>query len=126
MPPTYYPPVDPGGGATTQKASTAASALGFVALVGAEAGDQTAAALGLGAHSPQILSAGFSFMGQGSASLFTTGLVLVGLGILLNLISLGLKSRQASPSYQGGTVDTSVVANPSSTVVAKRDPAHTP
>ena len=117
----YYPPVDPGGGKNaTQKASTAASALGFVALVGSGAGDQAAAALGLGAHSPQILSAGFSLAGLGSSSLFTTGLLLVGLGILLNLISLGLHSRQPPSSYGGVTTD------PNTTVVAKRDPAHTP
>jgi|GEM_PF-5967628 len=91
----YTPPVDPGGGGknATQKASTAASALGFVALVGSEAGGQVAAALGLGAHSPQILTAGFAFAGMGSSSLFTIGLILVALGIILNLISLSLGPR---------------------------------
>ena len=59
----YYPPVDPGGGAkaATQKGSTAASSLGFLALVASGTGDQVTAALGLGAHSPHIASAGISF-----------------------------------------------------------------
>src|SRR5258706_9173833 len=104
----YYPPVDPGGGATaTQKGSTAASALGFVALVGSGAGAPVAAALGLGAHTPQILTAGISFAGLGGANLFTVGLALVGLGIILNLISLGLGSRQPPPTYRAVTAETS-------------------
>jgi len=110
----YYPPVDPGGGAknATQKASTAASALGFVALVGSEVRGPVAAALGLGAHSPQILTAGISFAGMGSTNLFTVGLILVAVGIILNLISLGLGSRQPPPSYGAGTADNSRVQNP--------------
>src|SRR3954447_21657123 len=90
----YYPPIDPGGGKNaTQKASTAASALGFVALVGSGAGDQVTSALGLGAHTPQILTAGFAFAGLGGSSLFTIGLILVALGVILNLISLNLGPR---------------------------------
>ncbi|MFY9819859.1 MAG: hypothetical protein WAM82_00650 [Thermoanaerobaculia bacterium] len=102
----YTPPVDPGGGArnAAQQGSTAASTLGFVALVVSEAGDKVAAALGLGAHSPQVLTAGISFAGLGSSSLFTVGLTLVALGIILNLISLGLKSRQP-PERAAGPKD---------------------
>jgi hypothetical protein len=109
----YYPPVDPGGGVknATQKASTAASALGFVALVGSGAGDTAAAALGLGAHSPQVLAAGISFAGLGSSSLFTVGLALVALGIILNLISLGLGSRQPPPDRTVST-ESSGAQNP--------------
>jgi len=90
----YYPPIDPGG---AQKASTAASALGFVALVGSGAGsDQVSSALGLGAHAPHVATAGLSL---GNLSLFCAGLVLVGAGIILNIISLELH-RRARKEYQ--------------------------
>ncbi len=117
MPPTYYPPVDPGGGASTaQKASTAASALGFVALVGSGAGGGDPASAALGVHFPQILTSGFSFAGMGSSSLFTVGLILVAVGIVLNLISLGLRSRQPLPSYgDAATASTAGAVNPAPT-----------
>lgn len=83
-----YPPIDPGG---LQTASTAASALGFAALVGSGAGPTVASALGLGADAPQILSAGISMASLGSLSLFSSGLMLVGLGIILNIASLVLR-----------------------------------
>lgn len=87
----YYPPVDPGG---LQTASTGAAALGFAALVGSGAGDTVSSALGLGAHAPQVLSAGISMASLGNLSLFSAGLLLVGLGIVLNIASLVLR-RQA-------------------------------
>jgi hypothetical protein len=86
-----YPPVDPGG---LQTASTGAAALGFVALVGSGAGPTVASALGLGAHTPQVLSAGISMASLGSVNLFSAGLLLVGLGVILNIASLVLR-RQA-------------------------------
>lgn len=86
-----YPPVDPGG---LQTAGTGATALGFVALVGSDAGPTVASALGLGAHAPQVLSAGISMASLGSLNLFSAGLMLVGLGIVLNIASLVLR-RQA-------------------------------
>ncbi|HSS49233.1 MAG TPA: hypothetical protein VLX28_09815 [Thermoanaerobaculia bacterium] len=86
-----YPPDDPGG---LQTAGTAATALGFVALVGSDAGDTVASALGLGAHSPQVVSAGISMASLGHLSLFSAGLLLVGVGIVLNIASLVLR-RQA-------------------------------
>jgi hypothetical protein len=95
----YYPPVDPGG---AQKASTAASALGFVALVGSGTGTAMESALGLGAHAPQIATAGLSLVGLGGRSLFCVGLVLVGAGILLNIVSLELH-RRARKEYQERT-----------------------
>lgn len=88
---TYYPPVDPGGG--YQKGSTAASALGFAALVGSGAGDKVASALGLGAPSPEIYTAGFSLASLGSLNLFTVGLVLVGIGIILNVLSMAARHQ---------------------------------
>jgi hypothetical protein len=69
-----------------------------------------AAALGLGAHSPQILAAGFSFAGMRCSSLFAVGLLLVAVGIILNLISLTLKSRQ--PPDRAVTTYTSTPAAP--------------
>ncbi|HEX4965307.1 MAG TPA: hypothetical protein VF173_31145 [Thermoanaerobaculia bacterium] len=98
MPQPYYPPVDPGGGQQNglQQGSTAASALGFVALVGSQAGDSLSAALGLGSHAPHFLTAGISLASLGHLNLFSIGLGLVGLGIILNVISLGLASRQRS------------------------------
>lgn len=96
----YYPPIDPGG---AQKASTAASALGFVALVGSGAGsDQVANALGLGAHGPQIATAGLSLASLGHVSLFCAGLVLVAAGIVLNFVSLELH-RRARKEFQERT-----------------------
>jgi hypothetical protein len=86
----YYPPVDPGG---LQTASTGSTALGFVALVGSGAGTTVASALGLG-HAPQVLSAGISMASFGNLSLFSAGLLLVGLGVVLNITSLVLR-RQA-------------------------------
>src|SRR5258708_17315745 len=96
-----YPPIDPGG---LQTASTGASALGFVALVGSGAGTTVASALGLGAHSPQVLGAGISLASLGSLNLFSAGLILVGLGIVLNIASLGLRrqSSQDGPPYRSG------------------------
>ncbi|HEX3556589.1 MAG TPA: hypothetical protein VIA62_25480 [Thermoanaerobaculia bacterium] len=91
----YYPPVDPGG---LQTASTGATALGFVALVGSGTGTTVAKALGLGAHVPQVLSAGISMASLGSLSLFSAGLMLVGLGIVLNIASLVLRRQY---SYEG-------------------------
>jgi hypothetical protein len=95
----YYPPIDPGG---AQKASTAASALGFVALVGSGTGTAMESALGLGAHAPQVATAGLSLVGLGNRSLFCVGLVLVGAGILLNIISLELH-RRARKEFQERT-----------------------
>src|SRR5436309_14336646 len=86
----YYPPVDPGG---LQTAGTAATGLGFIALVGSGAGTTVASALGLGAHAPQVLSAGISMASLGSLSLFSAGLMLVGVGIILNIASLVLRRQ---------------------------------
>jgi hypothetical protein len=90
-----YPPVDPGG---LQSASTGASGLGFVALVGsgAGAGPTVGAALGLGAHASQAFSAGLSMASLGSVNLFSAGLLLVGLGIVLNIASLVLRRQYAA------------------------------
>jgi len=101
-----YPPIDPGG---LQSASTGASALGFVALVGSEAGTTVASALGLGAHTPQVLGAGISLASLGSLNLFSAGLILVGLGVVLNLASLVLRRQaiQDGPPYtRGGSSQT--------------------
>jgi hypothetical protein len=77
--------VDPNG---QQSTSTAASVLGFAALVGSGAGDTVASALGLGNGSAQLFTAGLSLQSLGRLSLFAVGLLLVGLGIILNVASL--------------------------------------
>jgi hypothetical protein len=107
-----YPPVDPGG---LQTASTGASALGFVALVGSGAGTTVASALGLGAHTPQVLGAGISMASLGSLNLFSAGLILVGLGIVLNIASLVLRrqySQEGPPYSRGDSSQTNTTEKP--------------
>jgi hypothetical protein len=87
---TYYPPIDPGGG--LQKGSTASSALGFVTLLGSGS-DSLASALGLGAHPQQVMAAGFS-LGLGRLDLFSVGLLLVALGIILNIMSMAVRHQR--------------------------------
>ena len=100
-----YPPVDPGG---LQTASTGATALGFVALVGsgAGAGPTVASALGLGAHTTQFVSAGISMASLGSLNLFSAGLLLVGVGIVLNIASLVRRRGYQEDSYSRTTTTT--------------------
>lgn len=95
----YYPPIDPGG---AQRASTTSSVLGFVAIIGSGAGSNIASALGLGAHGPQVATAGLSLASLSNPSLFCVGLVLVGAGILLNIVSLELH-RRARKEHQART-----------------------
>ena len=98
-----YPPVDPGG---LQSASTGASVVGFIALVGSGAGSGStvsgALGLGLGAHAPQVLGAGISMASLGSLNLFSAGLMLVGLGIVLNIASLVLRRQVAQEGPPSG------------------------
>lgn len=92
-----YPPprsssVDPFG---LQTASTGATAtgLGLTAIGGA--GTTVASALGLSASSAKILTAGLSLQAVGHMSLSCAGLVLIGLGIVLNVASLVIRRQQA-------------------------------
>lgn len=93
-----YKNVDPNG---LQTSSTAATALGFGALVasGSGNGDDLASLLGLGANSPEIFTAGFSFQSLGRWDLATVGLALVGLGIVLNVASLILRWNRSRQTY---------------------------
>jgi hypothetical protein len=96
-----YPPVDPGG---LQTASTGSTILGFVALVGSGAGAGTiGSALGLGTHVPQVVSAGISMASLGSLNLFSAGLLLVGVGIVLNIASLVRRRGYQEDSYSRTT-----------------------
>ncbi len=91
-----YKNVDPNG---LQSSSTAATTLGFAALVGSGAGDDLASALGLGANSPDIFTAGFSFQSLGRMDLACVGLTLVGLGIVLNVASLIVRWKRSRQHY---------------------------
>jgi hypothetical protein len=77
--------VDPNGLQTT---STGAGALGFAALVGSGHGDALAGVLGLGVHSSPVVTAGL-----GRLDLFTVGLLLVALSVLLNVASLVIRRQ---------------------------------
>jgi hypothetical protein len=98
--PTFPPPraaaVDPFG---LQSASTASTAtgLGLTALGGA--GSTIASALGLSGASAKVLTAGLSLQAVGHMSLSCAGLVLVGLGIVFNVMSLVVR-RQLVQEYK--------------------------
>jgi hypothetical protein len=96
---SYPPPsaasTDPFG---LQTASTASTSGGFVLVAAGEAGATVASALGLGAPSAKVLAAGLSLSALGQVSLFTAGLVLIGLGIVLNVASLVVRRQRARDS----------------------------
>jgi hypothetical protein len=93
---SYPPPrsasVDPFGLQTASTASTA-TGLGLTAIGGA--GTTVASALGLSASSVKVLTAGLSLQAVGRMSLSCAGLVLIGLGIVLNIASLVIRRQQA-------------------------------
>jgi hypothetical protein len=80
-----YKMVDPNG---MQTGATASAALAFCALSASEAGDTVASALGLSSHSSPFATAGLSLASLGRLDLFTVGLILVGLSVILNVASL--------------------------------------
>lgn len=81
MPPNSS--VDPNG---FQSAATVSAGAGLGLLAGGSSGEMIGRLLGLG--SSDVLTAGFSLVSLGRVSLFTAGLVLVGLSIVLNVASL--------------------------------------
>ncbi len=91
-----YKNVDPNG---LQTSSTAATTLGFAALLGSGTGDDVASALGLGVNAPEIFTAGFSFQSLVRMDLATAGLALVGLGIILNVASLIVRWNNSRDHY---------------------------
>jgi hypothetical protein len=95
-PPPRAAAVDPYG---LQSASTASTAtgLGLTAIGGT--GGTIASALGLSGVSAKVLTAGLSLQAVGHVSLSCAGLVLIGLGIVLNVASLVIR-RQLSQAYE--------------------------
>src|SRR5689334_8838664 len=85
------PPVsntDPGG---LQSASTVSSAVGLGLVATSSSGDTVASLLRLATHPPEIMTAGLSLASLGRVSLFTAGLILIAIGILLNVASLVIR-----------------------------------
>lgn len=84
-----YKNVDPNG---LQKGSTVSAAAGFVALAasGGPEGMQS-----LFSHSPHLATAGISLASLGHLDLFTVGLTLVGLAVVLNVVSLVIRQQYA-------------------------------
>lgn len=86
-----YKNVDPNG---LQTGSTASTAIGL-GLIATSEGGTVVSALGIGAASAKVATAGISLAALGNVSLFSAGLVLVGLGIILNVISLIVRWQYA-------------------------------
>jgi hypothetical protein len=85
------PPVgntDPGGGAALQAGSTASSTGGLLLVATSHPGGTVDTLLRLGTHPMEVMTAGLSMATIGHVSLLTAGLVLIGLGIVLNIMSM--------------------------------------
>jgi hypothetical protein len=85
-----YKNVDPNG---LQTGSTVSAAAGFVAL--AASGGPEGGAAALFSHSPHLATAGISLASLGHMDLFTVGLTLVGLAVVLNIASLVIRRQYA-------------------------------
>ena len=96
IPPPRSSAVDPYG---LQTGSTTATGVGAGLIAASEAGSTIASALGLSASSAKVLTAGLSLSALGHVSLFSAGLVLIGLGIVLNVASLVVR-RQLAGDYE--------------------------
>lgn len=88
MPPVSN--IDPGG---LQSSSTASTVLGFGLTAAASSGNTLEGLLRLGAHPMEVVTAGFSLASIGRVPLLTAGLVLIGLGIVLNIASLVIRRQ---------------------------------
>ncbi|MFL6234998.1 MAG: hypothetical protein ACJ76N_17825 [Thermoanaerobaculia bacterium] len=88
MPPVSN--IDPNG---FQSSSTAASAVGLGLVAASHPGDTLASLLRLGTHPTEVMTAGLSMASLGRVSLFTAGLVLIAIGILLNIASLVIRRQ---------------------------------
>jgi hypothetical protein len=85
-----YKNVDPNG---LQAGSTVSAAAGFVAL--AASGGPEGGMAALFSHSPHLATAGISLASLGHMDLFTVGLTLVGLAVVLNVASLVIRRQYA-------------------------------
>jgi hypothetical protein len=77
--------VDPNG---LQSSSTVSTATGLGLIAASSDGETLTTLLRLSTHPSEIMTAGLSMASLGRVSLFTAGLVLVALGIILNIASL--------------------------------------
>lgn len=80
--------VDPNG---LQSSSTVSTATGLGLIAASGNGETVATLLRLSTHPSEIMTAGLSMASLGRVSLFTAGLVLVALGIILNVASLVIR-----------------------------------
>jgi hypothetical protein len=92
-----YKNVDPNGLQTT---ATGAAALSFVVLAADGAtGGPMESLLGLGTHSPQVVTAGLSLAHLSRVDLFSVGLLLLGASILLNIASLVIRRQRCREDF---------------------------
>lgn len=82
--------IDPGG---LQTSSTASTAVGLGLVAASDPGDTVASLLRLATHPQEVVTAGISMASIGHCSLLTAGLVLIGLGIVLNVASLVIRRQ---------------------------------
>jgi hypothetical protein len=88
MPPVSN--IDPGGLQTTGVAAET----GGLLLVGlSNPGDTLESLLRLGTHPTEVMTAGLSLASFRHVSLFTAGLILIAIGILLNIASLVIRRQ---------------------------------
>lgn len=90
------PPVgstDPGG---LQATGVAAEIAGFGMVVGSTPGDTLESLLRLGMHPTEVMTAGLSLASFRHVSLFTAGIILIAIGILLNVASLVIRRQNYS------------------------------
>jgi hypothetical protein len=80
--------VDPGG---LQSSSTVSTATGLALVAASSSGDTVDSLLRLGTHPMEVMTAGLSMASIGHMSAFTAGLVLIGIGIILNISSLVIR-----------------------------------
>jgi hypothetical protein len=91
--PGNYGHVDPNG---LQTASTGAAALGIVALVAdSGSGDNVGSFLNLGTQVQEVATAGLTLHSLANMGLFSIGILLVALSVLLNIASLTIRWQYA-------------------------------
>src|SRR5436305_433534 len=107
MPPVSN--VDPNG---LQSSSTVSTATGLALIAASGNGETLSTLLRLSTHPSEVVTAGLSMVSLGRVSLFTAGLVLVALGIILNVASLVIRwqNRYAEAERYESEIDRRVQA----------------
>jgi hypothetical protein len=91
--PGSYGHVDPNG---LQTASTGAAALGLVVLgMDSGSGDNVGSLLNLGTQVQEVATAGLTLHSLANVGLFSIGILLVALSVLLNIASLTIRWQHA-------------------------------